>query len=113
MQDAVRWLNQPEPRKLKRPFGRRIAQAGDTDATRQTTFNGSLDQTWRDKRQRDRHVDVTNAAMVALRDLFQILHGARNDLSQPLPSACDGLKQSGSSLSRSWSNRYAWARRRQ
>ena len=113
MQDGLWWLNQPEPHKLKRPFGRCIAQAGDTDATRQTTFNGSLDQTWRDKRQRDRHVDLTNAAMVALRDLVQILNGARNDLIQPLPPACDGLKQTGSALSLDRSNRYAWARRRQ
>ena len=96
-----------------RPFGRCIAQAGDTDATGQTTFNGSLDQTWRDKRQRDRHVDVTNAAMVALRNLLQILNGARNDLIQPLPSACDGLKQTGSALSLDRSNRYSWDRRRQ
>jgi hypothetical protein len=34
MQDALWWLNQPKPRKLKRPFGRCVAQAGDTDAAR-------------------------------------------------------------------------------
>src|SRR5262245_58389972 len=51
--------------------------------------------------------------MVALRDLLQILHGARNDLIQPLPPACDGLEQAGSALSLDRSNRYSWDRRRQ
>ena len=58
-------LGQTKPRKLQRPFGRRITQAGDADAARKPPFNGGLDQSRRDKCHRYRHVDLTNAALLA------------------------------------------------
>ncbi|MGA7407896.1 MAG: hypothetical protein WBW67_24420 [Pseudolabrys sp.] len=41
---------------------------------------------------------MTNAALVALSELFDIVDSAENDLIQPLSPACDGLEQTGSTL---------------
>src|SRR5262249_10244674 len=54
-----------EPLKLQRPFGRRITQGGDADAARKPPFDDSLDQSRRDECHRYRHVDLTNAALLA------------------------------------------------
>src|SRR5262245_19293082 len=58
-------LGQTKPLKLQRPFGRRITQGGDADAARKPPFDGGLDQSRRDECHRYRHVDVTNAALLA------------------------------------------------
>src|SRR5438128_7343568 len=58
-------LGQTKPLKLQRPFGRRITQGGDADAARKPPFDGGLDQSRRDKCHRYRHVDLTNAALLA------------------------------------------------
>src|SRR5262245_37897130 len=63
-------LAQTEPRKLQRPFGRRITQGRDADAARKPPFDGGLDQSWRDECHRYRHVDVTNAALLARGNAF-------------------------------------------
>jgi hypothetical protein len=34
----------------------------------ETTFHGGVDKAWGNKRHRDRHIDVTNTATVALSD---------------------------------------------
>lgn len=91
-------MSQTESHILSRPFGRRIAQIGDADAAGEPTFDRGCDQTRSDEGHLDRHVDVTNAALVALSDLFDIVDSAGNDLIQPLPPACDGLEQTGSTL---------------
>jgi hypothetical protein len=42
----------------------------------QATFDGCLNQIGRDKGERDRHVDVSDATLLARGDLFGIGHGA-------------------------------------
>src|SRR5262249_50820453 len=65
-------LGQTKPLKLQRPFGRRITQGGDADAARKPPFDCSLDQSWRDECHRYRHVDMTNAALLARGNGFRI-----------------------------------------
>jgi hypothetical protein len=49
---------------LAGPFGRSIAQASDADPARQSSFDGSLHEVGREERERDRHIDLSNAAFV-------------------------------------------------
>src|SRR5262249_49619667 len=63
-------LGQTKPLKLQRPFGRRITQVGDADAARKPPFDDSLYQSWRDEGHRYRHVDLTNAALLARGNAF-------------------------------------------
>src|SRR5262249_49096769 len=63
-------LGQTKPLKLQRPFGRRITQGGDADAARKPPFDGGLDQSRRDECHRYRHVDLTNAALLAHGNAF-------------------------------------------
>src|SRR5215813_4254119 len=63
-------LGQTKPLKLQRPFGRRITQGGDADAARKPPFDNSLDQSRRDEGHRYRHVDLTNAALLARGNAF-------------------------------------------
>jgi hypothetical protein len=47
---------------LTRPNGWRVEQAGDADPVRQPAFDGGSDKARREKRQRDRHMNVALAA---------------------------------------------------
>ena len=91
------WLSQSQPFELARPFGRRIAQAGDANATGKASLDGGLDEGRSDEGHRDRHIDVTDAAFVARGNLLHLLCPG-DDLVQPVPTSRDGLDQSGSSL---------------
>jgi hypothetical protein len=65
------------------PFGGCIDQAGEPDATGQPALYCGLDQ-WRGKeRERDRHVDMARAAVLADRDLGDVANGAGLDLREP------------------------------
>jgi hypothetical protein len=48
---------------LVAPFSRRIAEPLDADATGQATFNRCLDNAGREEGERDRHVDLPDAAL--------------------------------------------------
>jgi len=52
-------------RKLPTPFGRRIARPLDAGATGQATFYGCFDKVGCEEGERDRHVDLPNAALLA------------------------------------------------
>jgi len=65
---------------LAGPLGRSIAQASDADAARQSSFDGSLHEIGREERERDRHIDLSNAAFVAGSNLLDTGHGASNNL---------------------------------
>jgi hypothetical protein len=54
-----------ERRKLPAPFGRRIAEPLDADATGQAAFYRRFDEIWCEEGERDRHVDLPNAALLA------------------------------------------------
>src|SRR5262249_20644167 len=74
------------------PLGRSIAQTSDADAARQSSFDGSLHEFGREERERDRHIDLSNAAFVARSKLLDTGDGAGNDLSKPTLAArhrCD------------------------
>src|SRR5215467_11793246 len=94
-------LGQTKPLKLQRPFGRCITQGGDADAARKPPLNGSLYQSRRDECHRYRHVDVTNAALLARGNGFDA-GSARDDLVEPGTSARDGFDQCRTSLRLHW-----------
>ena len=52
--------------KLPIPFGVRITETFDIDATREAAFNRCLDEFWRKKRKRERQIHLTHCASLAL-----------------------------------------------
>ena len=74
---------------LTRPFGGAIAEAGNSNAARQATFDRRLDQIGCEKGERDRHVDLAEAALLARGDLLDIGHGAGRDFIGPAPTTGD------------------------
>ena len=50
---------------LSAPFSRRIAEPLDADAAGQAAFNRCLDEIWREEGERDGHIDLPNAALLA------------------------------------------------
>ena len=50
---------------LPAPFSRRIAQPLDANAAGQATFHGCFDKIGREEGERDRHIDLPNAALLA------------------------------------------------
>jgi hypothetical protein len=86
---TLKLRKQTQHRVLAGPLGGRIAEAGNTDASRQSTLDRCLHEIRREERERDRHIDLPDAAFVARSDLIDISDGAGNDLIKPLPAACD------------------------
>jgi hypothetical protein len=80
---------QTEHRVLARPLGRGIAQASNANAVRQSSFDGGLDEIGREERERDRHIDLSNAAFLARINLLDTGDGAGNNLIKPTPTTCD------------------------
>jgi hypothetical protein len=70
---------------LTRPCDRRIEQAGDTDSARQPTIDSGLDEAWRQKGKRDRHMDMALAAGLTCGD--GVDSGAGLDLGEPVSCA--------------------------
>ena len=79
------------------PLGRNIAHASDADAARQSSFDGSLHEVGREERERDRHIDLSNAAFVAGSNLLDT-HGASNNLIKPTPATRDRCDECGAGL---------------
>jgi len=73
---------------LAGPPGRSIAKTRDADALRQSSFDGRQDQPRCEERQRYRHIDLSNAAVLAHRDLVD-RDDAGNDLIEPVSATCD------------------------
>ena len=67
---------QPKRFELPTPFRRRIAQPLDVDAARQAAFHGSADQLGSKEGERDGHVDMTDAASLAQRNLLSVSDGS-------------------------------------
>ena len=97
--DRIRSMRQTEHRVLARPLGRSIAETSDADAARQSSLNGSLHEFRCEKRERDRHIDLANAAFFACSDLLDTGDGASNDLFKPATTTGDGCDKSGAGLS--------------
>src|SRR5207249_12020479 len=95
----------------RQPLGRSIAEASDADAARQSSFDGSLHEVGREERERDRHIDLSNAAVVADSNLLDTGHGASNNLIKPTPAARDRCNKRGAGLGANgskilWRDRY-------
>ena len=84
---------------LAAPFGWSVAKAFDSDATGQAAFNSSPHQIGCEEGERDRHVDVTDAALFADGHLFNISDRSGDDLIQPSTSPSDGIHKAPASLS--------------
>jgi hypothetical protein len=61
---------------LAGPFGRQIAEAGHSHATRESSFDRRLDEVRREEGERDRHVDISNAAPLSHRYTFNVQLGS-------------------------------------
>jgi hypothetical protein len=83
---------------LARPLGRGIAQASNADAVRQSSFDGSLDEIGREEGERDRHIDLANAAFFPCSNLLDTGDTAGNDLIKPAPAARNRRDQRGAGL---------------
>jgi len=83
---------------LAGPLGRSIAEASDADAARQSSLDGRLHEVGREERERDRHIDLSNAAFVAGGNLLDTGHGASNNLIKPTPAARDRCDECGAGL---------------
>src|SRR5260370_5278640 len=94
----LRSNRQTKHRVLARPLGRSIAQASDADAARQSSFDSRLHEVGREERERDRHIDLSNAAFVAGGNLLDTGHGGSNNLIKPTPAACDRCDECGAGL---------------
>ena len=83
---------------LTRPLGRAIAETGNSKSARQATFDGHFDQIGCEEGQRDRHIDLADAAFFARGDLFDISHGARDDFIEPAPATSARRDELGAGL---------------
>ena len=71
----------------------RIAQAGDADATWQSTFDSSLHKIRCKESEGYGHVDLAHAALLALSDAFHVPSCIRHKLVDPtVPWAIDAIK---------------------
>ena len=91
--DAVRmcqlWIWETDFGVLAAPFGRGIGQPDDTNAMRQPPLDCSLHQTWCQERERDRHVDLADAASFARGNVLDILDLAADQFLKPAPTLSD------------------------
>jgi hypothetical protein len=69
-----------------------------TPIPRGLPFDGSLHQFRREERERDRHIDLSNAAFVACSNLLDAGDGAGNDLTKPTPATRDRCDERGAGL---------------
>ena len=83
---------------LAGPLGRGIAETSDADAARQSSLNGSLHEFRREERERDRHIDLSNAAFVARSNLLDTGDSAGNNLIEPMPATRDRCDERGAGL---------------
>jgi hypothetical protein len=74
---------QPKRFELPTPFRWSIAQPFDVDASRQAALHGRADQLGSKKGERDSQVDMTDAALLAQRNLLSISDGACDNFVQP------------------------------
>jgi hypothetical protein len=85
----LRTIRQTEHHVLAGPLSRGIAKTGHAYASRLLSLYGSLDQLRREKRKRDRHIDLPNAALFACRDLLDAGDASDHDLIKPAPATRD------------------------
>src|ERR1700733_4417923 len=97
MAQAPFWIKS-ERLKLPAPFSWRIAEPLDADAARQTAFHGSFDEIRSEEGERDRHVDLPNAAPFLDADFLDCRYSTRDYIIQPPAAFGDGADQASASL---------------
>ena len=80
------------------PLGRSIAETSYADTPGQPSFDGRLHQPRCEERQRNRHIDLANAALFTRSNLLDT-DGTGNDLKKPTPAARDRCDKCGARLS--------------
>ena len=83
---------------LAGPLGRGIAETSNSNPARQSPLDGGFDQIGREERERDRHIDLADAAFFARSDLLDIGDGASNDLFEPATTTGDRCDKRGAGL---------------
>ena len=64
-------------------------QTRDANPPRQSSFDGSLNETGCEEGERDRHIDLPNAAVFACGNLLDTGDRTRHDLIEPAPTTGD------------------------
>jgi hypothetical protein len=88
----------PKRFKLPVPLGRWITEPFDTDAAGQAAFYGCFDKIGREESQRDGHVNLPNAALLAHAKLSDRSYPTRDHIIEPLTTAGDGAHEARSAL---------------
>jgi hypothetical protein len=68
------------------------------DATGQATFHGGFDKVGCEEGERDRHVDLANAAVFAHAKFGDVGYSTRDYIIQPLAASRDGVDKARSAL---------------
>src|SRR5437667_11318362 len=89
---------QTEHRILAGPLRRSIADTHDANPPRQSSFDGGLHEIRREESERDRHIDLSNAASLPRSDLLDTGDGAGNNLIKPTPATRDRCDERGAGL---------------
>jgi hypothetical protein len=84
--------------KLPAPFGRRIAEPFDADAAGEATFYGRFDKIGGEEGERDGHVDLPDAAFLAIAELCDRSHPTGDHIIQPATPSRDGADQARPAL---------------
>jgi hypothetical protein len=69
------------------PCGGQVGEAGNAHAMRKSTVNRRFDEIGREERKRDRHVDLADAAPLALRNCFRSGYPVSCEFIEPTASA--------------------------
>ena len=84
--------------KLSAPFGWRIAEPLDADAAGQATFYGRFNKIGCEEGERDRHVDMPNAALIARAKFNDRGHPTCDHIIQPPTTSGDSVDQARPAL---------------
>jgi hypothetical protein len=72
---------------LARPFGGHVGEASDAEAMRKSSLDGRFDEIGRQERQRDRHVDLADAAPLAFCNATRIRGCIAQKFGEPAPTS--------------------------
>ena len=94
------------------PFGRRVSQICYANSTGQASIDCGLHQVRCQKRERNRHIDLTNGAVLSGSDLLNIRNRSRDQLIEPMPPLCNRSDELGAGFSADWTEVGMRGRRR-
>jgi hypothetical protein len=83
---------------LPAPLGRWITEPLDTDAAGQATFHSCFDEIGREECQRDGHIDLPNAALLASAKIYDRGDPTRDYIVEPLTTSRDRADQARPAL---------------